>query len=466
MADWKLRRQILRAACFLLVLTGLLAVYIVYLTTWDADSLAENPLNARTAAARADIWRGSIIDDKGNVLAETGSDGQRHYPYGEVMAPVTGYNGDKIGSAGIEAHANRELLGLTADMGRLGPISQLLQADRGNDVHLTIDADVQQAAYKALQGRKGAIVVLDANTGGVIAMVSQPSYDPNNIETEWKALSQAESSPLLNRAVQGLYPPGSTIKPLIADEALSTGTVTESDTFDCTGALDVGGGQTIKDSSGEVHGRLNIREAIAESCNYTFGTIGMRLGDEKLKDAFHRFGFDREIGGDVLMTKSHLPEFGKLGRGDQAQTAIGQSSLLVTPMHMALLAAAFANGGTIMKPYLIDKVVTPGGMTIATTSPTTWLTATTPDMAARIESYMAGVTDHGTGTAARVNGITVVGKTGTAENSSGKEHAWFIGSAEVGGRRAAFAIIVENGGSGGRVAAPIARRIIEALNKK
>ena len=419
MSDWKIKRQVLRAASFAMVLFRLLAVYIIYLSTWEADDLAKNPLNMRRAAARADIQRGSILAADGQILAETRQDGSRVYPFGTTMAAVTGYNGENIGSAGIEGHANQALLGLTADMSRLGPLSQLLQSERGNDVKLTIEPAAQKAAAAALGKRRGAVVALDARTGAVLAMVSSPSYDPNDIESNWKALSGQEDSPLLNRAVQGLYPPGSTIKVMIADAALTDGVTNTSEGFD--------------------------------------------WGDEKLKKAFSRFGFDREIGDEILMTKSHFPDFGTLSKGDQAQTAIGQSALLVTPMHMALLADAFANGGKIMKPYLVQDVITPGGTVVYKAQPSRWLTATTPEMAALIDSYMEDVVTKGTGTAARVQGVRVTGKTGTAENPAGKDHAWFIGSAELPERKIVFAIIVENGGGGGIEAAPIAKQMIESL---
>ena len=183
MADWKIKRQVLRAASICMVLFGILAVYVIYLSTWEADDLARNPLNMRSAAARSDIVRGSILSSDGKVLAETEDGGRRVYPFGSVMAAVTGYNGEQIGSAGIEGHANQALLGLTGDMSRLGPLAQLLQSDRGNDVRLTIDSHVQQAAFSGLGNRRGAVVVLDAETGAVLAMVSSPSYDPNDIES-------------------------------------------------------------------------------------------------------------------------------------------------------------------------------------------------------------------------------------------------------------------------------------------
>ncbi|MBO5650506.1 MAG: cell division protein FtsI [Selenomonas sp.] len=463
MSDWKLRRQIVQVGAFLLVMVAVLSLYISYLVIWEGKELAENPLNMRAAAAKADIRRGTIFDAHGRILAQTQNDGSRTYPLGQVMAHLTGYNGENIGSAGLEGHANRELLGLTADMSRLGPVAQLLQTDRGNDIKTTIEADAQQAAYDGLAGRKGAVVVLDADTGAVLAMVSSPAYDPNNVEANWKELSQSAEGALLNRTVQGLYPPGSTIKPMIADAALTEGATNEQEIFDCTGVLDVGGGHSIQESHGEVHNKVDLRKALTESCNVTFGTLGMRLGDDKLKKVFNRFGFDQSIGGEIVMTSSHLPDFGSLGSGDQAQTAIGQSSLLVTPMHMAMMASAFVHGGVVMKPYLVQEVVTPGGLVVHSASPEKWLTATTENMAAKIYSYMEDVVTKGTGKAAQVSGVEVAGKTGTAENPQGEDHAWFIGTAKLRNRNIAFAIIVENGGGGGKVAAPIARKIILSL---
>lgn len=463
MADSRLKKHILTSAILLIAIMVVLTLYTGYIAVWKADELVASPLNMRRSVTQNGIWRGSILDANGDILATTNEAGTRVYPYGAELSAVTGYNGENIGSAGIEGHANTELLGLTDDLSRLGPIAQLFQADRGNDVQLTIDTRAQEAAYKGLLGHNGAVVVLDAATGAVIAMASAPAYDPNAIEANWETLSKENAGPLLNRAVQGMYPPGSTIKPMIADIALTEGVTNEQEMFHCDGSLDVGGGHSISESHGEIHHDLNLRTALTESCNVTFGTLGIRLGDEKLKQGFERFGFANDLGDAILMAKSHFPDFGHLGMGDKAQTAIGQSALLVTPMHMALMASAFANGGVVMKPYLISKVIAPNGMVLESSNPQKWFTATTPTMAAKIDSYMEDVVVKGTGTAAKMDGIRVTGKTGTAENAHGEDHAWFIGSAEIKNRRIAFAIIVENGGSGGKVAAPIARQIIMSL---
>ena len=353
------RLHVVHVAVVLLAFVGVLALYICYLQTFGAEKLAHHPLNQRSAQAETEIQRGSLLDAKGRALAQSTAPGQRSYPMGAAMAPVTGYIGERIGSAGLEGRENQALLGRTDEMNRLGPVAQLLQSERGNDVHTTINADVQQAAYDAFAGRRGAAVVLDATTGAVLAMVSWPSYDPARVEDDWDSLREQADGPLLNRVRYGMYPPGSTIKPMMADAALAASVTNTTETFDCDGVLDVGGGQSIREAHGEVHGNVNLEEAVTESCNVTFGKLAVRMGAKKLGDAFERFGFTKELTGDLASEAAHLPDFSKLGKGDTAQVGIGQSSLLVTPMEMALVAAAFANGGVVMQPYLVQSVTTP-----------------------------------------------------------------------------------------------------------
>ena len=466
MVERNIKKYVGRTAIFLLGCFFLLLGYIIYLQTYMAPSLAANPLNQRSAVAEADILRGTILDAQGRKLAVSAQKGERSYPFGASMAPVTGYIGEKIGNAGIEGYANRDLMGMAEDVSRLGPVAQLFVSDRGNDVKLTVDADVQQAAYEALGNRKGAVVVLDAQTGAVLAMVSRPSFDPADIEGQWESLRQQSDGPLLNRASQGLYPPGSTLKVMMADAALKEKATDLQEVFNCTGHMDLGGGYVMQESHGAVHGKVNLEQAVTESCNITFGTLAMRMGASKLDAAFDRFGFRKTFDNEIVESASHLPDFSKLGKGDTAQVGIGQSSLLVTPLRMAILAAAFANGGVMMHPYLIDEVISPGGVIIKKGSAAKWLEATSAERAALIDSFMENVVQKGTGTAARVDGIRVTGKTGTAENAAGADHAWFIGSAALRHRKIAFAIIVENSGGGGTEAAPIARKIIMSLLDK
>ena len=454
-------KYILHTAIVLLLSFSCLALYIVYLQVWKADWLAEHPMNRRAAIAENSILRGSILDCNGEVLALSPAAGERRYPYGRIMAPVTGYLDDTIGSTGVEAYKGPELSGHSRLLGRLGPIAQLFSSAHGDDVHLTIDAALQKTAYEALGERRGAVVMLDAASGAILVLASRPSFDPSDIQARWNSLRQDEDSPLLNRALQGLYPPGSTIKPLILDAALENGVTDTKEIFDCTGKLEVGD-SIIHESHGAVHGRLDIEHALIESCNTTFGTLALRLGGKKLAKAFRRFGFEESAQGDLQEAAAHLPDFEEIGQGDTAQVGIGQSTLLVTPLHMALLAAAFANDGIVMKPYMIDRVVTPSGITLEQHRSEKWFEATTSTRASLIRGFMEEVVQEGTGTAAAIRGVHVAGKTGTAENP-GEDHAWFIGSAETKGRKVAFAVLVENGGGGGTEAAPIARKLIEKL---
>lgn len=342
MGDKTIKKQILHCSLFLLGCFGLLFCYLLYIDFIQGPELNANPLNRRGAAL--DMVRGSILDVHGEKLAYSDVPGQRSYPYGAAMAPVTGYVGETLGSAGLESTLGDELSGQSRQLRGMGPIGQLLQADRGNDIKLTVDARLQQLAYDALGEYRGAVVVLDANTGAVLALVSKPAVDPSVVEAQWSELSNRQDSPLLNRAAQGLYPPGSTIKAMMADAALDEKVTDLNETFNCTGKLQIGN-EYIEESHGAVHGKVNLKEALTHSCNFTFGTLAMRMGSSGLQDAFQRFGFADTFQGEIQETASHLPDFGKLEQGDIAQLGLGQSSLLVTPLRMAMLAQAFANGG-------------------------------------------------------------------------------------------------------------------------
>ena len=460
MAEPRIRKHIAVVALFLLGLVGVQLLYLVKLSVWDGAALAAHPLNARTALAENDVRRGRILDRTGNILAESDAEGHRFYPYGAALAPVTGYRTERYGAAGMERVEGRALSGVTADMDRMGPLRTLLRADAGYDVRLTVDAALSETAWRALGAHRGAVVVMDAATGAVLAMASTPAVDPAAVARDWDALTARADSPLLNRVTQGLYPPGSTLKPLIADAALNAGVTSEDEVFTCTGELAVGD-YVLHESHGEAHGKLNLADALRESCNVTFATLALRLGAGGLSKGFSRFGVGEELTTPELTSAAaHVPELSQLSDGEIAQIGIGQGQILVTPLQMALIADAFANNGEIMQPYLVDAVLSADGTALYRGAPSVWRTATTPARAALIDSYMAQVVAAGTGTAADVAGVRVTGKTGTAENATGTDHAWFIGSAERGGKKIVMAVLVEEGGFGGRAAAGIARQII------
>ena len=460
-----IKKYILHCSLFMLICFLCLFGYIVYLQVIAAPALLANPLNTRGNIA-TDVVRGSILDINGRELAVSHKAGERSYPYGEVMAPVTGYLGVEIGSDGIESISGSELTGQSQQLQQLGPIRQAFQSHRGNDVRLTIDADIQELAYEALGAYKGAVVVLDADTGAIIALVSKPSFDPSSVENNWQSMLAREDSPLLNRATQGLYPPGSTIKILIADAALDEKVTDLNEAFKCTGRLQIGN-EYIGESHGAVHGdHVTLEDAVTYSCNVTFGTLAMRMHGDGLAAAFDRFGFSTPIDSEFHDSSCHLPKFKSLGDGDTAQVGIGQGETLVTPLRMAMLASAYVNKGTIMVPYLVDEVISPGGIVTKKASPQKWREVTTAQRADIISRFMEMVVLNGTGGAAAVPGVRVTGKTGTAENAAGADHGWFIGTAELPRRKIAFCIIAENSGGGGSVAAPIARQIITALKNR
>lgn len=458
------RANIYRTALSLLGLLVILLLYVSYIQIFESKFLANHPLNRRSVEAARKIEHGQILDKNGARLAYSEPDGiggyKRAYPYGEVFAHIVGYDSEKYGKTGIESSFTGELSGLSSPERRLGAITRLWETTSGNNVILTVDANLQQTAYKALGKHRGSIVVISPRTGAILAMVSKPGFDPNEIDAEWKTVSQAADSPLLNRAVQGLYPPGSTIKVMVADAALTEKITDTQKTFTCEGSLKIGPDYVLSEANHQVHGKVNLEQALTVSCNITFGRLALDLGRDRMSKTFERYGFTRPVGEDLQESPSRLPNFNKLSDGELAQTGIGQGSLLVTPLRMAMLASSFANNGVIMKPFLVSQITTTDGAVVKRFMPEQWLVTTSPQVAETVSKMMETVVNEGTGSAARLSGIQVAGKTGTAENPHGADHAWFIGFAPADNPEIAIAVIVENAGSGGAIAAPIARQVL------
>ncbi len=460
-----LAKNIRRVAFGLLSLLVVLFFYLTYIQVVQSDFLIAHPLNRRTLEASRMIPQGMILDRSGEKLAyskKVGESFKREYPYGAIAAQVVGYDSITYGRSGVESTFNRDLTGKNTSIAHLGAVSHLLTNRSGNNVVLTLDAAVQETAYKALGNYKGAIVVINPNTGAILAMVSKPSFDPNEIDQQWKRISTDKNSPLLNRVTQGLYPPGSTLKVMIAEAARREKIIDLKEKIYCEAALKIPPDYILQESHLEAYGNINLEEALAVSSNVFFGTLSLKLGDKKMENTFERFGFKRSVGQELQEVASYLPDFSSLGDGDLAQTGIGQGSLLVTPLRMAMLASSFANEGKIMRPYLVDKITGLDGSLIKTFAPEEWLTPTTPQLADEINKMMVRVVRNGTGTAASLPGVLVAGKTGTAENSQGDSHAWFIGFAPADNPQVAIAVIVENAGFGGSIAAPMARQVFKA----
>jgi peptidoglycan glycosyltransferase len=333
---------------------------------------------------------------------------------------------------------------------------------RGNDVNLTLDLRLQGVADRALGPRRGAVIALDPRTGEVLAAVSHPSFDPADVARRWQDLQRDPMRPLLCRATQGLYPPGSSFKLVTAAAALEAGVMRPGTPCFCGGAFFIGS-YRIPCFRGTVHGGLTFEEAVARSCNVTFARVGTRLGDQRLLAQAARFGLGQPIPGDLETSRSRIPPPDRrLRRAIVAQLAFGQGPVAVTPIQMALIGASIANGGVMMRPGIVHSVVSPEGERLARFTPHPLRRVMSRATADALRAMMTRGVAGGTGGRARLPGVAVAGKTGTAQNPHGEDHAWFIGFAPADKPRIAVAVIVEHGGIGGRVAAPVARDVLAA----
>nr|WP_196594711.1 penicillin-binding transpeptidase domain-containing protein [Pectinatus sottacetonis] len=464
-----MNKNMFRIMRVFIVLFVLLIINLSYIQVIKSDWFTNNPLNPRIANRANNTLRGDIMDCNGKKIAYSKKSGEkieRIYPYNELFAAPVGYLGKNIGSAGIEQSQNSNLCGINMTLHKLGPIEQLFMVEKGNSVKLTLNADIQKSAWDAMGNRRGAVVVMDAATGAVLAMVSKPSFNPNTVDEDWKKLYADKASPLLNRAAQGLYPPGSSIKPMIADAALAQNVINTTEKIYCGPYYDLGNNQKIGEADKAVYGSINLEQGLIHSSNVMFAGLAVKMGSEGLQQAFKRFGFYDNFQTDFAAQMPHIPNFPKLSKGETAQVGIGQADLLVSPLRMAMLASAFGNNGKCMKPYLVAQVLSPQGQVIHTTMPAEFKEVTTPDRANIIDNYMKAVVLQGTGRKAIVKGVTIAGKTGTAENPFGADHAWFIGTAQVGTKHIAFAVILENSGYGGSEAAPVIKDIINTMLKE
>ena len=442
-----------------LVLLGMFALAgsLWYWQVYRAPGLFAYPYNRRPFHLEARVQRGTISDRAGVVLAETAPEGRR-YPLGEVLSPVVGYYSLQYGRVGLERSLDWYLSGLKGlDLqDRLDAL--LSDRYRGASVRLTLDSRLQQAAYAALAGRRGAVAALRPATGEVLALVSRPSFDPAAVAADFPRLAASRPPVLLDRATQGLYPPGSSFKVVTAAAALDEGVRTNW-YYHCTGSLQLGR-YTVHCYGNTAHGMVSLSRALVVSCNCAFATLAMQIGQPTLEDKARLLGFDRQWRDfPVPVSTSPLPAR-YLSRSELAQEGFGQAELVATPLQMALVAAAVANHGLLMQPYLVDRVTSATRGTVEHYAPRPLGLAMSADTAATLTQMMRGVVASGTGTAARLPGWDVAGKTGTAQNPHGLDHAWFICFAPASRPVIALAVVLENAGPGGRAAAPVARRIL------
>ncbi|NLY43753.1 MAG: peptidoglycan glycosyltransferase [Clostridiaceae bacterium] len=446
-----------------------IVAYLTYFELFMKEEVVANSYNQRLREQDENVIRGTIYDRNMIVLAESrleGENQERIYPYKNLYSHIIGYSSLVYGKSFIEARYNQHLIGATGLSSVFNLGNQLTgTAKKGNDVHLTIDHPLQVKAEKLIAGKKGAIVVMNPATGEILAMVSKPDYNPESeaLEQNWKQTVESKEYPLLARATQGMYVPGSTYKTVISAAAIEKGM--EDRVFDDKGVIVIDG-KEIRNMNSTAYGRISLGRALAVSSNTVFSRIGVELGEESLKNIAERFGFNKKIPFDIPVSQSVFP-YDKMSKTDMAAVGMGQGKLLVTPLHMAMIASSIANDGVMMKPILVSSITSPLGNVIYTNKPEELYRTMSYETSRKLTEMMLEAVNNGTGVNARISGINVAGKTGTAENErtvkgDGSEHAWFIGFAPVEEPQVAVAVIIEySGSSGGKEAAPIARELIK-----
>ena len=438
--------------------------YITYFQVARSRDIIRSPYNARQDSYADRVVRGKILDKDGNVLAQTNvsEDGTetREYPYGNMFAHVVGYSVQ--GKSGLESVENFELL--TSNAFFLEKIKNEFQDKKnmGDSVVTTLNLELQEAAYDALGNYTGAVVVMEPSTGKILAMVSKPDFDSNTVAENWDFLNTDQDSVLLNRATQGQYAPGSTFKVVTALEYMRENPDYENYGYNCTGAIEKDG-VTIRCYNGHVHGQVGFQDSLAYSCNTSFSNIGLSLDIKNFRETSKELLFNSKLPSVLPYSKSSFSLEPGAGSADKMMTAMGQGKTQVSPYHMALITSAIANGGTLMKPYLVDSVTNYTGAVIDKNKPEKYKSLMTSEDAAKLKQYMSAVVDYGTASVLSGQSYTAAGKTGTAEYSSDKEkdHSWFIGMTNVDNPELVISVIIESS-DGTAKAVDVAKQVFDA----
>ncbi|MCX6385277.1 MAG: penicillin-binding transpeptidase domain-containing protein [Solirubrobacterales bacterium] len=474
-----MNKPILRLYGLVLVLFAALIFATSWWTVFGADDLRSNPNNRRALLEQARVKRGTITARDGTVLARSvpapGGLYSRTYPSGDLFSQTIGYSFINFGRAGLEQYRNPELTGQRPELSSI--IDQLMGKKAvGDEVQTNLDPQAQRVAIEAMAGRKGSIVALEPATGKIRVMVSVPGFDPNSIPDDLSKLNtDNENSPLLNRATQAQYPPGSTFKVVTATAAIDSGKYSPDSIVDGSSPKEISG-VPLSNSGGAQFGRIDLTTALTNSVNTVWAEVGEKVGIDTMAEYMKRYGFyakppldypanqriasgERGANGELLSPTSNLIDVGRM--------AIGQDKLTVTPLQMAMVASAVANGGVLVAPRITDRIIDSDGRVRNDIKSTEVIRVMKASTAQQITKMMSNVVREGTGTAAALSGIAVAGKTGTAEKNPALDlnQVWFIGFAPADNPTIAIAVTIEDsvGGQGGTVAAPVARQVLEAL---
>lgn len=447
------------------VLLIALMVYLTYFMIFEGERYRTSSLNKRNTLQAEYVTRGSFYDNQGELLASTiiSEDGQnnRRYTYPELYSHIIGYSYKDLGKAGLELSMDDYLTNQN-NTGIVEALKKFFDKESiGNSVHLTINTNVQKKSADLLDGKRGAVISLNPKTGEIYSMVSKPDFNPNTLRENWEEINNSENYSLFNRAVNGLYPPGSVMK-VISSAAILESTIDQ--TYLHTGSQIIDGYE-YKDATKYEYGNIGIQEAFTKSLNTYYVEKIQDVGMTSFASVASRFMFEKEITMELPVSISTLNYNSDTTKNQVSASAIGQGRVLATPLEMALTASAIANQGKIMKPYLVNEILNKDQGIVKKTQPQVLGEAISPEIAKEIKDLMVDTTNSGTGTQAQIRNVQVASKTGTSENETGNTHAWYIGFAPAEDPQVAVAVIVEQGGSGGTVAAPIGRDlIISTLN--
>jgi peptidoglycan glycosyltransferase len=462
--------SIRRSAAAMLLAFIAVSAGLVYWQVVRSPALDSAPSNPRVAAASQTEQRGSILAANGQVLARSVEDPDGHFrrEYSDPsLAQTIGYVSTRYGLDGLEATYNDYLSGQQGDDPLSAVWADITREPRpGNDLVLTIDPTLQKIAAQALGNRPGAVVALDPSSGAVKAMVSAPTYDPNKLDELGASLLNASNQPLLNRATQGLYPPGSTYKTVTATAALDSGIVKPDDVYQCSGdGIVINGFRIACTNAPPGQTQWTFENAYAYSINATFAQVALQIGASRFTEYSQRFGVGQAIPFDIDLAESRVFQPGsRLSDILLASSGFGQGQLSVTPLQMALIAATVANGGVEPSPYLVAQIRDPDGDLIEDRHPAPRGEVMRPETAATMRQFMQASVRLGWGQEAGLEGLDVAGKSGTAETGvDGKSHAWVIGYAPASTPKLAVAVIVENGGAGGIAAGQVAAQLFKAV---
>lgn len=455
---------------FFVVLFCALSAYIAWYSYANRVVLAGNSYNSRNRIFTQQNIRGRILSADGEVLAETVTDEtgeeRRVYPFAEKFAHIVGYS--VKGKSGIESFANYYLIRSDIGLTEKAANDERQMKSPGNDVTTTLRTDLQEVAVKALGVYKGAIIATDPRTGKILAMVSKPDFDPNTVESDWEQFVSGETNTqLLNRATQGLYPPGSTFKICSTLAYIREHPEDYADySYHCYGSF-TADGDTIHCYDGIQHGTIDFYTSFAKSCNASYANIGRGLDRQGFQRTLASLLFGRPLPTDLPHSLSATTDVTSAPETDVLQLAIGQGATTVTPLHINMITMAIANGGTLMKPYVIEAVTDAAGKTVQRTRQEQAGRLMSGEESRILREMMAAVVERGTAESLAGQPYTSGGKTGSAEYSTETDdaHAWFTCFAPVENPEICVTVLIENAGSGGYYAVPMAKRVLDQYFK-